>query len=312
MIASPFTSLRLRKNLELLQSRPWSDEPLPDEVAAVPTMLTLRERQMLHWLARKYVRGKGRIVDGGCFLGGSTAALASGLAAREDRKWKNTIATFDLFRVEPYTLADFSESFTDPTVGESFLSDFNRQIASWSKHVEIFEGDITKHGWTGERIELLFIDVAKTWGINDLLLHQFFPRLIPGQSVIIQQDYMWAFAPWIHITMELLAPYVTILDSMMCSVAYLLKSSIPRKFFKLNLRTGIPDQMKLELMDRAVNRWTGTHRGMVELSRISLLSEIHSVSAARKELQEIEARYASDGAVENCIEYVARDLANAA
>jgi len=271
-------------------------------------MLTLRERQMLHWLARHYVCGKGRIVDGGCFLGGSTAALASGLAARSDGAWKKTIATFDLFRVEPYTLSKFANDFTDSRISESFLSDFEENIAPWSKHVQVFEGDITKHGWTGERIELLFIDVAKTWRINDVLMSQFFPRLIPGRSVIIQQDYMWGFGPWVHITMELLAPYVTILDSMLCSVAYFLTSKIPREFFQIKIKTDVPDQKKLELMDRAVDRWTGTHRGMVELARVMLVFEIQSADAARQVLDDVIARYADDQVVQSCAEIVAGNI----
>lgn len=67
MIANLFAPARARKEkLDRLLSCPWADVALPDAVAAVPTMLMLRERQMLHWLARDYVRGKGRIVDGGC------------------------------------------------------------------------------------------------------------------------------------------------------------------------------------------------------------------------------------------------------
>ena len=147
-----------KKKLDRLLSCPWANVNLSDAVAAVPTMLIPREKQLLHWLARDYVRGTGRIVDGGCFLGGSTAALASGLAARSDRFYKGknkTIASYDLFRVEPYTLARFRDNFSDTTIGASFRADFDANIAPWSNHVEVFEGDIIRSGWTGSSAPLL-------------------------------------------------------------------------------------------------------------------------------------------------------------
>jgi hypothetical protein len=175
--------------------------------------------------------------------------------------------------------------------------------------VEVFEGDITARGWTGERIEVLFIDVAKSWGLNDFILEQFFPCLTPGHSIIIQQDYIWGYGPWIHITMELLAPSVTILDSMMGSVAYLLTKKIPPKLIGAKLRTELPKEAKLELMDRAVSRWTGYQRGLVELARVMLYSEVHSVAMARNALAEVRARYPNDEVVQNCAKIAECNLA---
>src|SRR5688572_18337194 len=213
------------------------DVELRADVLAVPTMLSVRERQMLHWLARHHVTGVGRIVDGGSFLGGSTSALASGLAARVDGQWEKTIASYDLFRVEEYTLAQFGDLFTDRRIGASFRSVFDDHIAPWSTHVEVREGDACERGWSGEPIELLFLDMVKMWRLNDLVLEQFLPCLIPVQSVIVQQDYLWGACPWIHMTMELMAPCVRILDSMPNgSVAYLLTAPVPAELIGAKLR----------------------------------------------------------------------------
>ena len=75
--------------------------------------------------------------------------------------------------------------------------------------------DIIHH----EEDQVLFIDVAKTWRINDVVIAQFFPKLIPGHSIIIQQDYMWGFGPWIHITMALLATtaWITVGSPFLCA-----------------------------------------------------------------------------------------------
>ena len=299
----------VREKLERLLACPWADVALPDQVAALPTMLMLRERQLLYWLARHYVKGSGRIVDGGCFLGGSTASFASGLAAREKYKPNKTIASYDLYRVEPYTLSDYRDCFSDTTIGASFRKDFETNIAPWSRHVETCEGDVTEIGWSGQRIEVLFIDFAKTWRINDVVLAQFLPNLIPGHSIIVQQDYMWGFGPWIHITMELLAESVTILDSMLCSVAYLVTGKIPRNIVGMNLRSDLSDAMKMELMDSAVNRWTGQKRGLVELARVMLISEIFSRATAEDELARVLKSYPDDNVVRTCGQRVAGDIA---
>jgi hypothetical protein len=287
------------------------DVELPADVLAVPTMLSVRERQLLHWLARHHVKGAGRIVDGGSFLGGSTVALASGLAARTDGPWERTIASYDLFRVEDYTLGQFGDYFRDRTIGASFRPVFDTQIAPWSKHVEVREGDACEWGWSGEPIELLFLDMVKMWPLNDLVLEQFLPCLIPGQSVIVQQDYLWGFAPWIHMTMELLAPCVTILDSMPNgSVAYLLTAPVPAELIGAKLRDELSPERKRALMDSAVNRWQGEERGLVELARVMLIAELDDLVEARKEHSRVLDRYAGVERVEACANYMVRHLSD--
>jgi hypothetical protein len=272
---------------------------VPEQALAVPTMLSLRERQLLHWLARFHFTGRGRIVDGGCFLGGSTASLASGLAARGDGSWENTIVAYDMFRVENYTLQYYGDCFADKTIGASFRSSFERYIAPWSQHVEVKEGDASVAGWNGDPIEVLFLDFVKTWPMNDFVLEQFLPCLIPGHSVIIQQDYLWGFGHWIHITMELLAPSVQLLDGMPYgSVAYLLTAPVPPELIGAKLRDSLSPQRKRELMDRAVERWQGEDRGMVELARVTLTAELEGNAAARSEFNEVRARYAGQERVE--------------
>src|SRR5690606_26411107 len=78
----------------------------------------------------------------------------------------------------------------------------------------VHEGDLAAFPWDpGTPIEILFIDLAKSWQTNDVLLHQFFPRLRPG-AYVIQQDYHWPHTPWISITMEWLRSSFTYLGSM--------------------------------------------------------------------------------------------------
>src|SRR5206468_11051967 len=66
-----------RRGLGWLRRAPWVGAPLPGEVAAAPTMLSIEEKQLLYVLARDYIRGEGAVVGAGCFLGGPTIALAA-------------------------------------------------------------------------------------------------------------------------------------------------------------------------------------------------------------------------------------------
>jgi hypothetical protein len=211
--------------------------------------------------------------------------------------------------VEEYTLGQFGDYFADRRIGASFRPAYDAQIAPWSKHVEVREGDACEWGWSGEPIELLFLDMVKMWQLNDLVLEQFLPCLIPGQSVIVQQDYLWGYAPWIHMTMELLAPCVTILDSMRNgSVAYLLTAPVPAELIGAKLRDVLSPERKRALMDSAVNRWQGEERGLVELARVMLIAELEDLASARKEYDSVLARYAGVERVETCGKYMVRHL----
>jgi hypothetical protein len=56
--------------------------------------------------------------------------------------------------------------------------------------VRVHEGDLLANGWSGDPIELLFVDFSKTWALNDFIVKEFFPSLIAGRSVVVQQDFV--------------------------------------------------------------------------------------------------------------------------
>lgn len=175
-------------------------------------MLSAQELELLYVLGRDVYSGHGEIVDGGAFLGGSTLALGCGLRDNPRVADKaGRIHSYDLFAADHYARR-FVPAGPD---GSSTRAFYDEAIAPVASLVTVHEGDICTFPWNpATPIEVLFIDVAKTWAINDFLLHQFFPRLIPGVSHVIQQDYHWPHTPWISITMELLADHVTYLGSM--------------------------------------------------------------------------------------------------
>ncbi len=192
--------------------RPTESQILPDVVKRAKTMLSAQELDLLYTLARDQFTGHGEIVDGGAFLGGSTLALGHGLKDNPGAFPKaGRVHSYDRFIADTF-VPQFIDGYPE---GVSTRPFYEQAIASVASFVTVHEGDIVTTEWPATHpIEILFIDVAKTWEINDFLLHTFFPRLIPGVSTVIQQDYHWPHTPWLSITMELLKDHVTYLGSM--------------------------------------------------------------------------------------------------
>jgi len=283
--------------LAFLARRPWRDLELPPDAVGIPTMLSKTERKLLYGLARDYASGGGAIVDAGCFLGGSTAALLAGLRDRQEPWAGPPLQSYDLFRVEEYTLGKFFRDDPDLGVGDSFRDRFDANVARFDLPHAVHEGDITRIGWSGEPIDVLFLDVLKSPEINDAVLRDFFPSLVPGRSVIVHQDYGWGWMPWIPITVELMRESLVLVDWMEWgSHAFLLQGEVPVELGERGVG-GLDVDTRLELIDRAVERADGWVRGMLEIARVALVLERDGEDAALAGLAAIAERYQRYGSV---------------
>jgi len=274
-----------------LRSRPWAVAEVPPAVHDVPTMLSIDERRLLYVLARDYVRGDGAIIDAGCFLGGSTIALAAGVAENKRPRRTRPIETYDLFELDlAYKLA-YPTLVEGIDVGESMRPRFEELLGPLLGHVNVHEGDICREPWTGDPIEVLFIDICKTWEINDHVTREFFPALIPGRSVVIQQDLIHEWLPFLTITMGLLADSFELLDvAAPCSAVYLLTRSIPAEAIPTRLND-LPPERKVELFDRGCALFTGDDRAVIECARVVLLVNIGHLAEATAHLAAIVAAH---------------------
>jgi hypothetical protein len=191
----------------------------------------------------------------GSFLGGSTICLAAGLRDRQfDRR---VIHSYDLFRIEPSESAAQRRFFPDALpAGNNSRPIFEQHLRDYLDLIAIHEGDVLTFGPIGEPIELLFIDIAKSYKVMDHLLLNFFPALIPSRSLVILQDYLSPqTGPWHHIVMEKLSDYCEyIYDLNAASTAFLLKREISRSFLEQCLWMNIPMDEKLQLMQKAIDR----------------------------------------------------------
>ena len=181
-----------------------------DASAAPPTMLTPRELNYLHWLGAQ-TTGRGRVVELGCFLGGSTAALADGRACSvgSEPYTDAPMLVYDSFEAPGQSAVKswWMESY-GLEAGEDFLPRFR------DAHAERWDSLDVRKGWIPggldgdaldevyperEPVELLFVDAAKTWETHVTILRAFASRMSPG-GILVQQDFM-DLLPWITVHM---------------------------------------------------------------------------------------------------------------
>jgi hypothetical protein len=249
----------------------WRSVQVPASVRGAKTMLMLTEQQMLYSLASEYFENKGSIVDAGCFLGGSTLALAQGV--RDNPAYKQNprgpvIHSYDLFVVEPWTIGIYFPKETP--LGTSFESIYRENTAAFSDLLSVHPGDVTKAELPDGDIEILFIDLAKHWTVNDYVVKAFFPKLIPGKSIVIQQDYLfYTWTGWLPVTMEYFSEYFEIVDhTEQNSVAFQYVKQIPADKFKADVIASLTRSEMLDLANRAIARFPGrVQRDILEKSR---------------------------------------------
>ena len=192
----------------VFDEKPWM--ALPDAALEptrqVPTMLRPAERRLYLWLAESWADGAGEIVDLGCFAGGSTALLAEGM--RRSGRGGRRVHGFDAFRIsEPLKRKYLYKAGVPPFEGDDMLAVSRALLAPWDDLVRLHPGRIEQQGWDGAPIEILTLDASKSVTTMDAMAEIFFPHLIPGRSVIVQQDFLHWKQPWVAVQMERMAAW---------------------------------------------------------------------------------------------------------
>jgi hypothetical protein len=279
-------------------SKPWRDHQLTDIHAIPVTMLNEAELTLLHWLTSVFYTGQGEIIDAGCFLGGSTAALAAGLEKnRKVSQKKGRINSFDLFILEGYAKEYY---FTDSRYkeGDNTFYLFKENISIWADYINAFQGDICQFSWQKKPIEILFIDVAKTSHVNEFVVRNYFHHLIPGVSVIIQQDYVHEWLPWIHITMEWFKDYFSIYDYFGGgSVVFVLQKKIPANLLSEFSLKDISATSQIALMNQAIQQAPSIYQGVLKLPKVRLLKDLGFAKEARLLLEEVSKEYGHENRI---------------
>jgi len=267
---------------------PWRHLSLKArDVNPIDSMICEDESLYLHWLARDYYQGVGEIVDGGPLFGGSTYALASGVSTNPHvARKEGRIHSYDLFQYFP----DFARFLPGSTLklGDSLLPVFKENTRLYQKLIEVHPGDILKWQWTRQPIELLFIDLSKSWQINNHIIHEFFGSLIPKRSIVIQQDYFHYYCYWLHLTMEYLQPYFEIIHNPDgATLSFLLVKEIPRELLSIDFKKHFTKEQAIELMDQAVARVKGVQKLYLLTAKMRMMCEFQDYKQARDLSSEI-------------------------
>lgn len=259
-------------------------------------MLGPHEGMMFYHIAKSAFAGVGCIVDAGSFLGRSAFFLAKGLLgnpvfdAARDR-----IQCFDMFRVFDEISADFIRSRLGESlaVGKSTRAIFDRQVAEVRDVLEVYEGDFHVVHWEPRPIEILMVDIAKSESLGRRVVEVFFPCLIPGRSIVIQQDYHHPWHPHIHVVMEYFADFFQIVAPRVDdSATFVLEKPIPKEMVQRAAAYEFTIDEQLDLMNRAVERLPVGDRHVVELARLRLRSKRDDPSSLLEEFETIVARNA--------------------
>ena len=167
------------------------------------SMLSTHEIALLYACARFSWNGDA-IIDLGPLIGASTWAFSRGLMDRDMPPEKPVIHSFDLWKAEgPYD--GYLVNSARGGAG-SLLGEWMRVTDGYHHLCEPHQGDFCAWNWNGQPIGILFVDVAKTWELNNHIVSTMFPYLRPG-ALLIQQDYIHWNEYWIHIEMARFRPY---------------------------------------------------------------------------------------------------------
>lgn len=198
---------------ERLKQRPWNSHAfrvpvhVPEWFTRYPTMLTLEEMRMLSWVVANAPEGD--VLDMGSFLGGSTVSLAHGMkAAGKNGK----IHSYDVFEIdEPTKQRFYYNKGYGFYSGSDTLPLFSKLTGYYGDIIIPYKGDILNEKCPSSIISVMFIDLSKSWQINDYILSEFFTKMKIG-SIIVQQDLIYFQTPWLCSTMEKLGDKVELLS----------------------------------------------------------------------------------------------------
>jgi hypothetical protein len=161
--------------------------------AGLWSMTIARELAFCESYARECFSGAGRIVDLGCWFGATTFSLGRGLTKNRHAKINRRIDAFDLFIWNRWM-----QLAADPIGmpiryrdGESFFPEVQNLLAPYQEIVRLHKEDLIQHQPEKVPVEFLFIDAFKTWPLAEKIVTDFFPLLIPGVSVVVQQDFIF-------------------------------------------------------------------------------------------------------------------------
>lgn len=270
--------------------RPYTLERAPDLPPRIVSLMFPQERDLLFSLAKYYYRGKGDIIDAGIFMGSSTFCFTSGLADNPHASG-GTIHSYDRAIVTDGMANYLAVREAIGPSGSDFSSYLRATVDLFGWPVQLHLGDITQMSYSG-KVEILFLDILKD---RTLLTHcnrMFMGCLIPGRSIVVQQDYFWHENWYINAYMELLSEYFAVVDSAETSCVFLNTRAIPEALWAADPLEKLSRVEVLTLLDGSTKRATTLFQYvMSELCTIGFALGAGAIVEADVRLAGFEARF---------------------
>ena len=273
-------------------------DSIPLSCLDTPSMMSIPERQFLFGLASRYYAGKGIIVDAGIFLGASTRCFGEGVRSNPaceeiTRNWPRPIVSFERAIVNP-NMPDFFKSHGlafSAARGESFEAELRRNIEPVKDLVDLRIGDFNDAADVDSPVEILFLDIHKGVRLSLHALRLLYPRLIPGRSIVIQQDYFYERLPWIKTHQEALAAYFDFVGEIGSSAIFLCTREIPQTAVD-ELDRDMSHAEQLHRASVAMQRSADPgRRFLMALSKTRLIRKLQGRAAARAYLDFVKAEF---------------------
>jgi hypothetical protein len=186
-----------------LEKLAWKTETLSQKTLSVPSMLFPDTKLYYKWLGSR-LRGRGEVVELGCWLGSGTMSLAEGLSSNP-RFAGRQIHVYDAFKWARWMwrfLGSNPEEVLpeskDLKSGEDFLpfylkfcEPYRHLIQTSSVYVRgpddrPGEGAMT---WEGKPIELLIYDLGQEHYLIEETWNTFAPFFIPGTTILVLNPF---------------------------------------------------------------------------------------------------------------------------
>lgn len=282
----------------------------------VKSMLSSLELSLLYALAKDYWTGEGEIVDLGCLYGITTRCLAEGAQLNpfvpNERK-RARVYAYDLFLAEDYDWW----SQQSPTVhAGSWFAEFLAVNRDLLDVIVPCPGDLLHLNWDQKPIEILMIDAAKSWQLNAWIVRKMFPRLIPGKSVVIQQDYVNFAEYWCALTMEHFSDRFEHIGFIYgASGVYLNTKPISDEEAAFEIAALSPSK-KIALMEAAIDKAPPSVREAMKTTYAMMLTDLGDRSGAIRLLESVDINISHErpesdfsGIAKGCVQMMSERLA---
>lgn len=263
-------------------------------------MMSVDERRFLYGYAANAYRGEGVIIDGGIFLGGSTMCFGQGIernAMRDEilRRWPRPVRSFERGIAGPQLRRFYAPGSRQlPAMGESFAHIIRENIEPVARLVDLRIGDILDQATGSEPVEILFLDVLKVPNIASFAVERFFGRLIPGCSIVVQQDYFYDKLPYIKTMQESFSDSFAYVGEIASTAVFRCTAPIgPRRIEAFINRRPDGDE-EFALATRAMKRTSDPVRKvMMAVSRLRIATHYRGHDEGRRMLADVEAMVAA-------------------